>query len=190
MGNRQVCVNPPWNGSAMSKSTDTEPGFSGAVRDLIRVARDASMLAEGRTSTLSERVSGGKPGSAHLSFGGDLPVVDRLEHSIRRLTEVYAAEVDGTGAERVRSQDKTSAARKAKTRAVLAEVGMDPTAVAFVYGMTTEGVRKARGRAGFDPDTGVRLSELRSERIDGKQTRPTPLTAPAGSWSRSVPREP
>lgn len=166
----------------MSDEHHTEPGFRGAVRELLEVARVASLLAEGHTTgPLGNRVSGSKAGSAHLTFSRDLPVSERLERTIRRVADVYRAEVEGTGAESVRAQAKTGTARQAKTRAVLGEVGMDATAVAFIHGMTTEGVKKLRGRHDRDPDTGVRAGQLRAERVDGKPTHSAPLTArPAG----------
>jgi hypothetical protein len=147
------------------------------VRRLAKLYRDATLTSGASAASLSERVKESKPGASLLGFDED-PLPVRLEDALERFLVVWEEEVAGTGAERVRDQDKTSAARKAKTRAVLADVGMDPTAVAFVHGMTTEGVRKLRGRHGRDPDTGVRLTELRQERVDGEQTHPSPLTAP------------
>jgi hypothetical protein len=147
------------------------------VRRLAAVYRRATLTSGASAAPLSERVSGSKPGSSLLGFD-ETPLPARFEDALERFLVVWELEVDGLGAETVRDQDKTSAARKAKTRAVLAEVGMDPTAVAFVYGMTTEGVRKLRGRHDRDPETGVRNPELRQQRIDGKPTHQAPLTAP------------
>ncbi len=129
-------------------------------------------------ASLGERVSGSKPGSSHLTLGTDLPVSDRLVRSFARWLDVWEREVQGQRPG-VPSGDKVSAARKAQSKAILGEVGMDPTAVAFIYGTSTEAVRKLRGRHDRDPDTGQRTSELRVERIDGAPTHRAPLTAPA-----------
>jgi hypothetical protein len=134
----------------------------------------------GGTSSLAERVSGSKPGSVDLRFGADLPVSVEMERSLLRWIEVWRRKVEGQNPA-LPSQDKTSSARKAQAQAILGERGMDPTAVAFIYGTTTEAVKKQRGRNGLDPDTGQRKGALNQERIDGKPSRQSPLTAPPSS---------
>lgn len=166
--------------AAHSPARDSTPGLNGALRELIDVCRDARMASEGATVSLGERVSGGKSGSAHLEFSKDLPVSVELERTIRRVADVYRQRVGGRQSG-VISADKSSAQRKAQTRAILGEVGMDPTAVAFMYGMTTESVRRLRGKHGRDPDTGQHSRALRQERIDGASTQRAPLTAPANA---------
>lgn len=147
------------------------------VRRLAQVYRAATLSSGTSAASLGERVSGSKPGSAHLSFDGDEPVTVRMEKSLARWLDVWEREVEG-GVAGVVSADRTSARRKAQTKAVLGEVGLDPTAVAFMYGMTTESVRRLRGRHARDPETGQRVTELRAERVDGKASTRAPLTAP------------
>lgn len=153
------------------------------MRDTLLEAAKLHRFAELTCSTvgaasLSERVTGSKPGSSHLTFADDLPVTDEMQRSLQRWVDVWKRRVQEQSPA-LPSQDKTSSARKAQTRAILGERGMDPTAVAFIYGVSTEAVKKLRGRNGFDPDTGLRDSELRQERIDGKASKQAPLTAPA-----------
>lgn len=128
-------------------------------------------------SSLSERISGSKPGSGSPRLARDLTVSEELERTIRNVAEVYRRKAEG-GTVSVSSTDKTSSARREQNKAVLSEVGMDPTAVAFIYGMTTESVRRLRGRHGRDPDTGEHVSRAGRGKIDGKRLRETPLTAP------------
>jgi len=67
--------------------------------------------------------------------------------------------------------------KREEDRAVLQEKG-DPTFVAFIYGRTTEAVRKLRQRRGLDPDTGERMKRdlLTSRRLPDSAT--TPKEAP------------
>lgn len=163
----------------MTTGANPTPGLNGAIRELIAVAASTRMVAEGRTAPLSERITRSKAGSTHLAYvGGELPLSEKLERSVRRLTDVYRREVEGKYPRQLPAQDKVSAARKAQTKAILGEVGMDPTAVAYVHGSTTERVEKLRGKYGRDPKTGQRLTELRAGRIDGAPTHAAPLTAP------------
>gem|GEM_PF-6790239 len=168
----------------MARTADTpsqQPPFKTALIEAMRLHREAQMASyAGRTSSLSERVSGSKAGSIGLGFGADVPVSVRMEQSLLRWVGVWEREVEGQNPA-LRSQDKVSSTRKAKTQAILGEVGMDPTAVAFIYGTTTEAVKKQRGRNGLDPDTGLRKGARRGERVDGKLMVQPPLTAPPES---------
>lgn len=150
----------------METTATTAPGLTDAMRELIDVCRGARWSAEGAVSSLSERVSGSKPGSGNPRLARDLTVSEELERTIRNVAETYRGRAEGVS-------------NGAQTRAVLDEVGMDPTAVAFIYGMTTESVRRLRGRNGRDPDTGEHVSRAGQGQIDGKRLRETPLTAPA-----------
>jgi hypothetical protein len=135
------------------------------LKRLIRVYRAATLTSGADAASLTERVSGGKPGSSLLQLGDDLPLHLRMEASIARVVDVYEREVEGKRPPHVAPGDKVSAAAKARTKAILAEVGWDPTAVAFMHGSTTENVEKLRGKYRLDPQTGERVRER-------------PLTAP------------
>lgn len=155
-------------------------GLNGAIRELIDVARDTRMVSEAAAASLGERVTGSKPGSSHLEFAADLPLSVELERTIKRVSDVYRARLEGGGSG-IAKADRTSSATKARTKAILSQLGMDPTAVAFIFDSTTHGVRQLRGRHGRDPDTGQRLTELRAERVDGQPSVLPPLTAPGGA---------
>lgn len=152
------------------------------LRDsLIRAAkayRRAELASEGAVVSYAERIDSGKPGSSHLTFAGDLPLSVEMERFYARAAEYWERRTGATSPPEGLRADSRSDASKARTRAVLSERGIDPTAAAFIYGMTTQGVRNLRGRHGLDPDTGLRVSELRSERIDGEPSTRVPLTAP------------
>jgi hypothetical protein len=151
-----------------------------AVKDrLIAVAaliRDAEFRAGASAATLSDRVTGSKPGSSHLSFD-ELPLSEAIERSLDRWLQAWRAQAEQ--GRTIAKGDRTSAASKARTRAILGERGMDPVSVAFIYGTTERAVQQMRGRNGFDPETGLPERELRQERIDGKASKAAPLTAPA-----------
>ena len=152
-----------------------------ALLDAARLHRAAEMAAEGGTVGFTERVKGSKPGSSHLSFDDDLPLAVEMERFYRRAVDYWTRRIEGRDAPSTFRKDSRSEGKRDQTRAILAERGVDPTAVAFIHGSTTEAVRKLRGRHGFDPATGLREAELRQERIDGKASKQTPLTAPARS---------
>lgn len=139
---------------------------------------DITLTAEGNTTDYHRDVlSVGKPESAHLSFGRHLPIQVEFERWMARSVEYWRTRVHGRPGGPA-DQDKTSEARKAQREAVLATPG-DPTAVAYLHGLKEQGVRRIRSRAGQDPASGIPLSHIRDEHIDGKQTHPRPLTAPA-----------
>jgi hypothetical protein len=117
------------------------------------------------------RVSGSKASGSAPTFGTELPDTIRIERSLERFLDVWGAEVEG---EHVRVTTR---------RAILEEVGMDPTRVAFLYGSTTAAVEKLRGRYGRDRKTGVPNRELVRQLVDGDPVRRAPLT------SRQVPAE-
>lgn len=144
--------------------------------DAARLIRRAELAPEASAAALSERVTGSKPGSSHLTFDADLPLAEAMERSLERWVEVWAAQVDQ--GRTIAKGDRTSSAAKARQRAILGERGLPAVAVAFTYGMTEHGVMQIRGRHGLDPDTGLRQDELRQQRIDGKPSKRAPLTAP------------
>jgi len=147
--------------------------FTQALFDVATLHREAQFSSyAGRTSTLAQRVSGSKSDSIGLGFGADLPASVEMERSLRRWVDYWTQKV------KAESEGRPRDAQKARTRAILAEVGLDPVAVAFVYGVTDDAVKKARGRAGRDSHTGQRVRALEQERIDGKPSRQRPLTAP------------
>jgi hypothetical protein len=63
---------------------------------------------------------------------------------------------------------RTGAVKDAEDRTILKDyVGMDPTTVAYIFGRTTEGIRKLRGRKGLDPATGERAQrDTLTPRVD------------------------
>jgi len=139
--------------------------------DVAKLHRKATLQAEGATTGTGPKISGSKSGSADLQFhGGDLPLSVEMERSFQRYTSYWT--------ERLKAETEGRSTRHVTTRAILAEVGVDPTTVAFLYGSTTEAVRKLRGRHGRDPETGQPVGALNQERIDGKPSRQRPLTAP------------
>jgi hypothetical protein len=136
------------------------------AQELLRVYLDAQRLSNGSTVSLSDFAPGrhgkgghGKHGAttADLHFGRDLPLCVELERNLARFTKVYADKVDAERRGRRESTaggDRRSKAKKAENRAILAAVGLDSTALAYMYGRTTEGVRKLRRCHGLDPATG------------------------------------
>lgn len=99
--------------------------------------------------------------SAHLAFAQDLPVAVEMERSFARWCDVWEARLDGADPAQSAPGAKTGKAKRAEDKAIVAAVGMDPTALAFIYRRTTEGVRKLRLRNGLDPDTGERTPRTR-----------------------------
>ena len=144
--------------------------------EVLKLHRQASLQAEGATTGTGSKVSGSKAGSAELYFrSGDLPLAVELERSFHRYLTYWTERV------KAEAEGNRSDVRSAQTRAILGEVGMDATTVAFIYGSTTEAVKKLRGRNGRDPDTGQPKRAQRQERVDGKPTNRAPLTAPPGA---------
>lgn len=114
------------------------------------------------TDPSRDPVSTGKGGhGTHKTRGGaptgtfapihERPLVVQYADRIERLCA--AMEVD-LAAEAGADVPSPAARKRREDAAILAEEGRSPTWVAFVYGRTTEAVRKLRSRADFDPDTG------------------------------------
>jgi len=159
-------------------SDTTAPTIAEPLVQAMRLHQQARLEAEGATTGTSDRVSGSKAGSDDLYFRGGLPTSVEMERFYRRAADYWARRVEGRDAPSTFRKDSRSEGKRDQTRAILAEVGMDATAVAFIYGSTTEAVKKLRGRNGRDPDTGQHQRALQQERIDGKASRQRPLTAP------------
>lgn len=142
-------------------------GFGTEVEELIRVYRASLLLPNpGAVDYGRDVVSQGKGGhGTHgergriATFGQDVPFCVAMETALARFVEVWEArlrrEVSGVPGHAPKG-DKVGSAKRAEDRAVLACVGQDPTEVAYLYGRTTEGVRKLRQRNGLDADTGER----------------------------------
>ncbi|MBS1842953.1 MAG: hypothetical protein JST53_00920 [Actinobacteria bacterium] len=139
-------------------------GMPGALREYAQLYGHAAWASEGKTVTLGEYVSsGGNPESAHLVSEppDDMPTYLEMERTLRRLSEVYRRRLEGPQKGwRIAPGERNTAEASARKAAVLAERWMDPTAVALMYDMTTEGVRKMRIRAGLDPQHGVPATDL------------------------------
>lgn len=142
--------------------------FAGAIEELIRTYRGTLLLANApavdHTRVRVSRGSGGhgKHGTTTLAptHGADVPLSVEMEDALARFALVYSRrlDVEQKGAEgHVPHGDSRSAARRDETRAILAQVGSDPTEVAYLYGRTTEAIRKLRLRNGLDADTGERV---------------------------------
>jgi hypothetical protein len=131
------------------------------------------------TDPSRDPVSTGKGGhGTHKTRGGapagvftpmhDRPLVVQYVDRLERLCEAMEADVATVkhGSTNRPAADKRSAGKRRDDRQILGEEGRDPTWVAFVYGRTTEGVRKLRQRADLDPDTGeaVRRAHLLTSR--------------------------
>lgn len=140
--------------------------FQRSVDGLLRVYRGLGLLTN--TSAVDpsrERLNLGKAThgsmktSRPLGFRGELPPSVEMEEALGRFVQVWERRLDEHSRGRVQtaSGDRRSTARKAEDDAILREAGRDATEVAYLYGRTTEGVRKMRGRRGFDPDTGERI---------------------------------
>lgn len=154
--------------------TTTHP-LGDTLLDVLKLHGKAALQAEGATTGTGPKISRSKAGSSDLHFRGDLPLPVEMERSFQRYVRYWTQRL------KAEAEGRPSDARRATTRAILAEVGVDPTTVAFVYGSTTEAVRKLRGRNGRDPDTGQHKRAMQSERIDGKPSSRSPLTAPPES---------
>ncbi len=108
---------------------------------------------------IDRRPSDADPAGSHLHpIDPDAPVHVQMLHSLARLTEVWAREIQGADPHKLPAGDRTSAARKLQTKRVLASVGLDPTAVAWRQGLTTEGVTYLRTKHGLDPVTGEKAT--------------------------------
>jgi len=132
------------------------------------------------TSHEGPSIKAGREGgdSAHLMFYRDeLPQQVRMVHELRRLNDVWRAEQKGADGKRPAKGDRVSRKAKIRNAKALECRGWTPNAVAYVFDLTTESVRKLRQRNGLDPDTGVKLTELERERVDGEPTYRRPLTA-------------
>lgn len=159
-------------------NTTTHP-LRDTLVEVMKLHRKAMFQAEGATTGTSPKVSGSKAGSSDLYFrADDLPLAVEMERFYRRAADYWERRVERQNAPSAFRKDSRSEAKRDQTRAILAEVGVDPTTVAFIYSSTTEAVKKARGRAGLDPNTGQAKRALRQERVDGKPTTTVPLTAP------------
>jgi hypothetical protein len=162
--------------TALETSTPAE-GMSQAVNEFVYVYQCGLLSSDNRAATLGEYITKSRLDSGILEWiEDDLPLQVELERSFRRFTEYWRARVEH-GPSPIHKRDRRSAAAKARNKAILGEVGIDPTAIAFYYGLTSEGVRKIRTNAGRDPDNGLETQKTREERIDGKVINPKPLTS-------------
>jgi hypothetical protein len=148
-----------------------------AIERVIRAYRASLPLPNAQAIDYSrDVVSHGKGGhgkhgttTTRPTFGADAPLPVQIERMVERMARVIEARLEDEleGAQPNAARAKTGKARREEDRAILAAVGEDPTALAFVYGRATEAVRKLRQRSGRDPDTGERVPT------------PRPITAPA-----------
>lgn len=154
------------------------PSVALHLERLIRAYRGSLLLSNVGAvdpEAAADRVSTGRGGhGSHKArtaptFGAELPLSVELEHLIERLATVAERRLEDAkrGATGRPAQDKVGRAKRAEDAAILREQGRGATEVAYLYGRTTEGIRKLRQRSGLDPETGERLD------------RPRPLTAPA-----------
>lgn len=127
----------------------------------------------------SAKVKGSKPGSAHLTFGADAPIADRMLRSAWRWLDVWKREAEERPVSPVKLNDRSSKAYKAQQRAILGEVGLPAVDVASICGTTEGAVKSIRANARQDPETGQRRSDLDAASIDGRPLRCPTLTAPA-----------
>ena len=135
--------------------------ISESVEELVRIYRGTLLLPTASAIDYSrDVVSQGKGGHGKPpSFGADPPLSVQMEQALARFVRVWQRRLDEAraGANGRSSHDRTSTAKREEDKAILASIGEDPTALAFLYGRTTEGVRKLRRRHGLDPDTGERV---------------------------------
>lgn len=141
--------------------------FGPAVEATILAYRRSLLFANaGAVDTERDVISQGKGGhgkhgatTVAPTHGADLPLavrIERLQSRVATIVERWLAEEEERATGRP-CHDRRSSAKQAETRAILAAVGQDPTEVAYLYGRTTEAVRKLRQRSGLDPDTGERV---------------------------------
>lgn len=154
-------------------------GFKELLLKADRIHRKAELRSETSAYDISQpNVRGSKPGSSHLSFGrDDMPLAVEIERGLARMLDVWQASLDGADPSRPAKGDRVGPKTKVRNKAILECRGMDPTAVAFIHGMSTEAVRRVRERHDFDAATGMSKSELLAERVDGKPTSRGLLTA-------------
>ena len=147
------------------------------ISELVLTFQGTRLASDAPGSTLSEFVKRSKPGSVHLEWAADaLPLQVEFEQGLRRFNEYWRTRLEH-GGKPIRAHDRRSGAAKGRQRAILREVGMDPTAVSFLYGVSSESVEKIRGNAGRDRKSGEPTEATREELIDGERTTPKPITS-------------
>lgn len=149
------------------------------VRRFLRLCSAAALASETRAGSLEERVSCSKPGSSHLTFGDDQPLGVRLLRSFANWLAMWEREVEGRYPQRLPDHDRSSAARKAQTQAILTEVGKHPLDLCSAYWVAPDYVEGLRSRRGLDPLTGERKTVTGRGQIDGRPIHRPTLTAPA-----------
>lgn len=157
-----------------------------ALERIVRAYRGSTLLANAQGVDYSRDVVSqgdgghGKHGTTTTepSFGDDPPLPVRIVGLVERVADVVERDLDverrGPGA-RPAGHDRRSRAKRDEDQGVLSQRG-DPTRVAYLFGRTTEGVRKLRKCHGLDPATGERVK------------RDT-ITAPARDQLRNHERE-
>lgn len=154
------------------------------LRDLVGTYRAALLLADAPAIDYSrDIISQGSGGhGSHKartspSYGAEKPLAVELEDAFARFVVVWrnrlAAAQSGAPAVAAKG-DRVSSTRRAERKAVLSATGQPAIEVAYVYGWTEDGVRRARLAAGLDPATG--------ERVD----RERPITAPPAAQLDSI----
>jgi hypothetical protein len=140
-----------------------------ALKSIVATYRGSLLLAQPSGidyEAAADRVSKGSGGhGTHgergraLDFGDDLPLSVEMERALVRFATVWGRRLEaaqsGAPAFTVKGS-RHNPAKRQEDAAILAHVG-DPTEAAYLYGRTTEGVRKLRLRRGHDPETGLRI---------------------------------
>ena len=138
-----------------------------SLRAIVATLRGAQLLAQaGAVDYGRDRVSQGEGGhGTHgergraLNFGDDVPLSVEMERALARFATVWTRRLEaaqsGAPAFTVKGS-RHNPAKRHEDAAILDHVG-DPTEAAYLYGRTTEGVRKMRLRRGHDPETGLRI---------------------------------
>jgi hypothetical protein len=147
------------------------------VNRLARAYKGGQMLSDvaavdyGRVRANNGKGGHGKHGTTTraLGFGPDEPFIVEMEGALARFATVWERRLEAarTGAvPRAAKGDRRSGVHQAEKAGILGSRGMSATEVAYIYGWTEDGVRRARKMAAQDPATGEPVK------------RDRPLTAP------------
>lgn len=105
----------------------------------------------------------------------DRPLVEQYAERFERLCIAAERDLEAVrqGVDTRPARDTRSKRKRDEDRAILREVGRDPTWVAFVYGRTTDSVQRLRKRHGLDPNTGERAPRPLTSRELLSESAPT-----------------
>lgn len=147
------------------------------IDDLVLTYQGTRLASHSPGSMLGDFVKRSRAGSVHLEFPEDgLPLQVEFEQGLRRFNHYWRTRIEH-GGRPINKRDRRSVGAKGRRHAVLGEVGIDPIAVSFIYGLSSESVEQMRGNNGRDPKTGERVEAQHKGRIGEEPTSPKPITS-------------